>query len=537
MREEQKRQLSEQLSKKQQSGKLQNAILTDKNISGFRENSLDTTDIPEKQMDDAEKEYYKKSSFADRYIEVRSSDREKEQKLSERKYLTGSIFNEVIEENASDAAGEKQRKLVNRFERRQMRGADDLRQEMIRQLGQDVQDPVSLSGTNPDKGQEIGYKEDTAFLQQPESQATGISLTGLRASSASKKDVRKEARKEAQREAQKEAVRDAAEEQAENGENVLGHVFSAVKNSAKIAVTTTSRILTAPSAATQKVSRMEQIKNRVISMEVDRLAYDAAVHTTNKVVRRSLRSVVRAVWKVIREFLKKELMVILLFFPVAVYSLIVLFLVLVAENSGETYRLTETTAVESSTSGVSSRSEAEIVNGYVFYNQGDYQNAMGVGSDGRVRTIAGSGCGLTAIASALCKHTGRTDITPETVLTYALNGASGSRCSIVLVSSSLITGLCSQYGLTYNTIIPKSRDELRAALNAGKSVIVLLSNRARWCNGNYVTSNTHYIVLMGYTEDGTIMCMNPAGGTLCYITEDTVVNDTGTDTFHVIYKE
>jgi hypothetical protein len=31
--------------------------------------------------------------------------------------------------------------------------------------------------------------------------------------------------------------------------------------------------------------------------------------------------------------------------------------------------------------------------------------------------------------------------------------------------------------------------------------------------------------------------MNPAGGTLCYITEDTVVNDTGTDTFHVIYKE
>lgn len=63
MREEQKRQLSEQLSKKQQSGKLQNAILTDKNISGFRENSLDTTDIPEKQMDDAEKEYYKKSSL------------------------------------------------------------------------------------------------------------------------------------------------------------------------------------------------------------------------------------------------------------------------------------------------------------------------------------------------------------------------------------------------------------------------------------------------------------------------------------------
>ena len=63
MREEQKRQLSEQLSKKQQSGKLQNAILTDKNISGFRKNSLDTTDIPEKQMDDAEKEYYCRSVY------------------------------------------------------------------------------------------------------------------------------------------------------------------------------------------------------------------------------------------------------------------------------------------------------------------------------------------------------------------------------------------------------------------------------------------------------------------------------------------
>lgn len=60
MREEQKQQLAEQLSKKQQSEKLQNAILTDKNISGVRENSLDTTDISEKQMDDAGKEYYKK---------------------------------------------------------------------------------------------------------------------------------------------------------------------------------------------------------------------------------------------------------------------------------------------------------------------------------------------------------------------------------------------------------------------------------------------------------------------------------------------
>ena len=101
----------------------------------------------------------------------------------------------------------------------------------------------------------------------------------------------------------------------------------------------------------------------------------------------------------------------------------------------------------------------------------------------------------------------------------------------------MISGLCNQYGLTYTTIVPKSREQLRDALNAGKSVIVLLSNRARWCNGNYVTSNTHYIVLMGYSENGTILCMNPAGGTLCYITEDTVVNDTGTDTFHVIYKE
>lgn len=267
------------------------------------------------------------------------------------------------------------------------------------------------------------------------------------------------------------------------------------------------------------------------------MAYNATIKTTTKVVTKTIRSIGRYLWKIIKEFLKKEFLVLLLFFPFVVQVAVVLLVVFVAQESGDTYRLEETTAIESNTTTVSNRSEAEIINGYVFFNQGDYSNAMGVGSDGRVRTIAGSGCGLTAIASVLCKWTDRTDITPETVLNYALNGASGSRCSIVLVSSSMISGLCNQYGLTYTTIVPKSREQLRDALNAGKSVIVLLSNRARWCNGNYVTSNTHYIVLMGYSENGTILCMNPAGGTLCYITEDTVVNDTGTDTFHVIYKE
>ena len=161
---------------------------------------------------------------------------------------------------------------------------------------------------------------------------------------------------------------------------------------------------------------------------------------------------------------------------------------------------------------------------------------MGCTSNG-VTTIRRSGCGLTALASALATWTGDTSITPRTVLNYALNGRDGNTCSIVLVSSSLYGGMCEKYGLTYETIVPKDAGKLRAALIDGKSVIVLLSNRAKWSDGNYVTSRTHYIVLMGFAQNGKIACMNPAGGNMKYIDFDTVVNDPGTDTFHVIYSE
>lgn len=169
---------------------------------------------------------------------------------------------------------------------------------------------------------------------------------------------------------------------------------------------------------------------------------------------------------------------------------------------------------------------------YVFYNQGDYQTDMGGG-----QTVAQSGCGLTCLASVLATWTGNKEITPNTVVHYAKvhNTTTGSN-GIILVSSGLYGGMCKEYGLTYQAV-SKTQENLRLALSSGHSVIVMLSSSSKWTDGTYVTSRTHYIVLMKYEKSGRIACMNPAGGRLCYIEESTVLSDTGTDTLHVIYGD
>lgn len=535
MLDEQKRLLADNLQEKKIQQEKQHRITSSADYTGQNLSFGSESDLLRQNQDDF---YADKIKTDDGFAGINKEDYQKDA-MAEKKQ-SSIVFQasdtadkkEYSKGDTSGAYGQRQQYVASKI-KKQVSGTSDLRNEMKRQLGNEYQEQ---SGSQSSQGQESQTSEQqlTSTSVQPVQTESGSNLTGL---NAAQKDAKKDAKKDAQREAQKEAQKEAVQSAAEDGGNLIGHVFSAIKSSAKIAVTTTSRVLTVPSEVSRKVSQAEQIKDRIVNMEVEKTAYDTAVKTTTKAVKKMVFSIGKYLWKVITQFLKKEFVVLMLLFPLVIQVPVVLLVVFVAQNSGDNYRMEESTSIEDSTSTDGNRSEEEIINGYVFFNQGDYNNAMGVGSDGRVRTIAGSGCGLTAIASVLCKWTGRTDITPEVVLKYALNGESGTRCRIVLISSSLISGLCNQYGLTYKTIVPKDRDELREALNTGKSVIVLLSNRARWSNGNYVTSNTHYIVLMGYSESGTIMCMNPAGGTLCYITEDTVVNDTGTDTFHVIYKE
>lgn len=316
---------------------------------------------------------------------------------------------------------------------------------------------------------------------------------------------------------------------------------------------TTKQVASAPGKIIKSYVKQAKIAQMLTSGDVDALVRTGVSFGVSG-ISRTLRMFGRGISRVCKFMLKtifKILAPIMPYVIVIVASMFLLFLFIMGYEVDNTtnntalysYALNETqqtSGTESGTSGDGSSAPSGVVNthmsSYIYFNQGDYSDPMGCTFRG-VTTIRSSGCGLTALASVLATWTGDTSITPRTVLNYGLHGRDGNTCSIVLVSSSLYGGMCEKYGLTYETIVPKDAAKLRLALIEGKSVIVLLSNRAKWSDGNYVTSRTHYIVLMGFAKNGKIACMNPAGGNKKYIDFDTVVNDTGTDTFHVIYSE
>lgn len=337
-------------------------------------------------------------------------------------------------------------------------------------------------------------------------------------------------------------------------QNRQSEVFKSNKSSHFIK-NTAKQTAAVPGKLMKNYVKQAKIAELITSGDI-RALVDTSASAAASGIGRTIRKIGRGIkhlCSVMAAIVLKILAPILPYIIVVVVSMIVLYVLIMGyevDDSNNTailysYALANTGQVESTengsnASGNGNSAPSGIVNthmsSYIYFNQGDYSDPMGCTSNG-VTTIRRSGCGLTALASALATWTGDTSITPRTVLNYGLNGRDGNTCSIVLVSSSLYGGMCEKYGLTYETIVPKDAGKLRAALIDGKSVIVLLSNRAKWSDGNYVTSRTHYIVLMGFAQNGKIACMNPAGGNMKYIDFNTVVNDPGTDTFHVIYSE
>ena len=133
-----------------------------------------------------------------------------------------------------------------------------------------------------------------------------------------------------------------------------------------------------------------------------------------------------------------------------------------------------------------------------YYNQLDsrWSNEM----YGRSSTIGAAGCGPTALAICVSTLTGR-DVDPPAVCAWSVRN--GHRCEGNGSYHSLIPEGAKHYGLKVEKLGRSSARELEQHLSSGKLVIAIMAK-------GHFTSNGHFIVLRGITEDGKVLVADPA---------------------------
>ena len=133
-----------------------------------------------------------------------------------------------------------------------------------------------------------------------------------------------------------------------------------------------------------------------------------------------------------------------------------------------------------------------------YYNQLDsrWSNQM----YGRSSTIGAAGCGPTALAICVSTLTGR-DVDPPAVCAWSVRN--GHRCEGNGSYHSLIPEGAKHYGLKVEKLGRSSARELERHLSSGKLVIAIMAK-------GHFTSNGHFIVLRGITEDGKVLVADPA---------------------------
>ncbi len=133
-----------------------------------------------------------------------------------------------------------------------------------------------------------------------------------------------------------------------------------------------------------------------------------------------------------------------------------------------------------------------------YYNQLDsrWSNQM----YGRSSTIGAAGCGPTALAICVSTLTGR-NVDPPAVCDWSVRN--GHRCEGNGSYHSLIPEGAKHYGLKVEKLGRSSARELEQHLSSGKLVIAIMAK-------GHFTSNGHFIVLRGITENGKVLVADPA---------------------------
>lgn len=134
----------------------------------------------------------------------------------------------------------------------------------------------------------------------------------------------------------------------------------------------------------------------------------------------------------------------------------------------------------------------------VYYNQLDSRwSAKKYGKSG---TIGDAGCGPTALAMAVATLKDNS-VTPPDVCKWSVDN--GHRCEGSGSYHSLIPKGAEHYGLKVEKLGSSSKRELIKHLSEGKLIIVIMSK-------GHFTSNGHFILLRGITEDGKVLVADPA---------------------------
>ena len=133
-----------------------------------------------------------------------------------------------------------------------------------------------------------------------------------------------------------------------------------------------------------------------------------------------------------------------------------------------------------------------------YYSQLDprWSNAM----YGSSSTIGAAGCGPTALAMCVSTLTGKT-VDPPAVCDWSVKN--GHRCEGNGSYHSLIPEGAKHYGLKVEKLGLSSARELGEHLSSGNLVIAIMAP-------GHFTSNGHFIVLRGITEDGKVLVADPA---------------------------
>lgn len=299
---------------------------------------------------------------------------------------------------------------------------------------------------------------------------------------------------------------------AKKGANKVGHV-------AKKSIDTATDVMSSPETMIKSYSKVKTKKEQVENMDVAGVAKDVTF-----LFGRVVGSLVKSFFKYVMYMYAVGLISVLLI-GLCFWSIVFIIAAEADDDDSETETIVETETDET-------QAAYTYDGNWVFINQGDYSNV----SMGEGQTVSRSGCGLTCLASVLATYKENTNITPATVVNYAnVHNMPRLSSGAIAMSDSLCRSMCAEYGIKYS-FLTKSASAIEEVLNSGGCVIVWMSSSSKWTDGTFVTTGRHYILLMSYSSDGIIACMNSSGGRLCYIKESTIISDSATTNIYAFWK-
>lgn len=134
--------------------------------------------------------------------------------------------------------------------------------------------------------------------------------------------------------------------------------------------------------------------------------------------------------------------------------------------------------------------------GYSYNTYGPIDNDW---DDGFPATIASHGCGPTALATVISTLTEK-DVNPATVTDWVCKNG---YCTETGTVGSAIPAYVNQHGLSIENVTKNDTQKIKEALKSQKSLVIASMGKGTF------TTNAHYIVLRGISDDDKVLVADP----------------------------